>query len=47
MIRMESHQAPTVPPPMEATRWSERSANLSMGRVEASAIMTMTNIGSV
>ena len=47
MMRMESHQALTVAPPIAAKRKRLLSASLIIGRAEARAMMTMTNMGSV
>ena len=46
-VRIESHQATGRPPPSPATARMLRSAMTSTGRVEASAMMMTTNIGSV
>ena len=46
-IRIESHHAATVPRPRPANARRHCSAKRSTGRVEAIAMMTTTNIGSV
>jgi hypothetical protein len=46
-VRIATHHAAGVAPPMLATLRSAASANPMMGRVDASAMMTTTNIGSV
>ena len=46
-MRIDSHHAPGVEPPMRAIRRMPLSARLMIGRVEASAMMTTTNSGSV
>jgi hypothetical protein len=46
-VRITSHQAAGVPPPRLASRRTIDSAKLTIGRVEASAMITTTNSGSV
>ena len=46
-VRIANHQAAGVPSPSAATRRSARSASTMIGRVEASAMITTTNSGSV
>lgn len=46
-VRIASHQAQGRPPPSEATSRKLCSARRMTGRVEASAMMITTNIGSV
>ena len=45
--RIDIHQDAGVPPPARATIRSACSARPTIGRVEASAMITTTNIGSV
>ena len=47
IVRIAAHQAAGVPPPAAATRRRADSANPMTGRVDASAMMTTTNRGSV
>ena len=47
MIRIVAHHAPGVPRPAFATTRRADSAKPMMGRVDASAMMTTTNRGSV
>ena len=47
MVRIDSHQAAGVQPPIAATRRSAASANAMIGRVAVSAMITTTNSGSV
>jgi hypothetical protein len=47
MIRMVAHQAAGVAPPALATRRSAASANPTIGRVAARAMITNTKSGSV
>jgi hypothetical protein len=47
MIRIESHHAPVEFRPTDATACKHFSAKTSTGLVEASAMMTTTNMGSV
>ena len=47
MIRMVAHQAAGVAPPALATRRSADSANPTIGRVAARAMITNTKSGSV
>ena len=46
-VRIASHQAAGVPPPRLATRRSTALGEPTTGRVEAIAMTTTTNIGSV
>ena len=46
-VRIDTHQAAGVPRPMLASCRSASSANRTTGRVDASAMMTTTNSGSV
>ena len=46
-IRMTSHHAPGVLLPSRATLRSDDSASITIGRVDASAMITTTNNGSV
>jgi hypothetical protein len=46
-VRIVTHHAAGVPPPASAIRLSAASAKPTTGRVEASAMMTTTNSGSV
>ncbi len=47
IVRTASHHASGVRPPSAATRPITPSANSSTGRVEATAMITATNMGSV
>ena len=47
IVRIATHHAAGVAPPRRATACSERSARPMIGRVDASAMMTTTNSGSV
>src|SRR5690349_13468487 len=47
IVRIATHQAAGVAPPMDATLRSAASAKPTIGRVEASAMITTTNSGSV
>ena len=47
MMRMVIHQAAGVPPPARATVRSAASAKPTIGRVDASAMITTTNRASV
>ena len=46
-VRMVNHQAAGVQPPRFAIRFSADSAKTTIGRVDASAMITTTNIASV
>ena len=46
-VRIVIHHAAGVPPPRLASRRSVASASSTIGRVDASAMITTTNIGSV
>ncbi len=46
-VRMTSHHAAGVAPPMPASARSQVSASMMIGRVDASAMITTTNNGSV
>ncbi len=47
MVRIVSHQAVSEPPNSRATRLMAASLSFRIGRVEASTMMTTTNIASV
>jgi hypothetical protein len=47
IVRIVTHHAAGVAPPAPATRRKADSANPTTGRVEASAMITTTNSGSV
>ena len=47
IVRIVIHHAAGVPRPRLATRLSTASASSMIGRVDASAMMTTTNRGSV
>ena len=47
MVRIASHHATGRPPPSDAASFSACSAMRITGRVDASAMITTTNIGSV
>ena len=46
-VRITNHHAAGVPPPRLASARSHDSASVMIGRVEASAMITTTNSGSV
>jgi hypothetical protein len=47
IVRITTHHAAGVAPPIRATCRSADSANPMMGRVDASAMITTTKTGSV
>ena len=47
MVRIDSHQAAGVQPPIAATRRNAASANAMIGRVAVRAMITTTKSGSV
>jgi mRNA-degrading endonuclease toxin of MazEF toxin-antitoxin module len=47
IVRIDIHHAAGVLPPRPATARSARAASVTTGRVDASAMMTTTNKGSV